>query len=117
MSLSEHLAAWRERLERQREIAGITPEEIDSYGLSQGEFRALALMPSEQMARMDEMALINGLDPARLDRDRALRIATALTCTQCGQQRRCREAINGGALAPETTFCPNVETHRMLAAE
>lgn len=117
MSLSEHLAAWRERRERQREIAGISPEEIDSYGLSQGEFRALALMPSEQMARMDEMAVINGLDPARLDRDRALRIATALTCTQCGQQRRCREAINGGALAPETTFCPNVETYRMLAAE
>ena len=117
MSLSEHLNAWRERLERRREIGRITPEEIYDFGLSQGEFRALALMPSEQMARMDEMARINGLDPDRLDQDRALRIATALTCTQCGQQRHCREAIDGGALAPETTFCPNVETYRMLAAE
>ncbi|EYD78051.1 hypothetical protein Rumeso_00388 [Rubellimicrobium mesophilum DSM 19309] len=117
MTLSERLDAWRERRELRREFARVTSDEIDDYGLSYGEFRALALMPTEQLARMDEMARINGLDPARLDRDRALRIAAALTCTRCREQGRCREALDGGALAPETGFCPNVETYRMLAAE
>ena len=117
MTLTERLGTWHEQRERHRELARITPQEMDDYGLSREEFRALALMPSEQVARLEEMARINGLDPAKLDRDRALQIATALTCTQCGEQGRCREAVDGGALAPETAFCPNVGTYRMLAAE
>ena len=117
MTLTKRLGTWREQRERHRELAHITPQEMDDYGLSREEFRALALMPSEQVARLEEMARINGLDPDRLDRDRTLRIATALTCAQCQEQRHCRDAIAGGALAPETTFCPNVETYRMLAAE
>jgi uncharacterized protein YjiS (DUF1127 family) len=117
MSLSAHLDAWRERRARKRELANVAPEEIADIGLSPGEFRAIALMPSEQIARMDEMARINGLDPARLDRDQALQIATALTCAQCTEQRRCRHAIAEGADRAETDFCPNAETYRMLAAE
>jgi uncharacterized protein YjiS (DUF1127 family) len=117
MALSERLDAWRDRREIRRALAQVTPKEMDDCGLSQAEFRTLALMPSEQVARLEEMARINGLDPARLDEDRALRIAVGLTCAQCGEQRRCRSAIESGAFAPETNFCPNVETYRMLAAE
>ena len=117
MTLSERLDAWRERRELRRELAQVTPKEMEDLGLSRSEFRSLALMPSEQVARMEEMARINGLDPARLDQDRALRIAVGLTCAGCGEQRRCRQAIEGGAFAPETRFCPNVETYRMLAAQ
>ena len=117
MTLSERLGAWSERRELRRELARVTPEEMDDFGLSRSEFSALALMPSEQVARLEEMARINGLDPARLDDDRTLQIAVGLTCAHCGEQRRCREAIAGGALAPETTFCPNSGTYRMLAAE
>ena len=117
MSLSLRLDAWRERREMKRELAQVTPVELGDYGLSRAEFRTLALMPSEQVARMEEMARINGLDPLRLDDDRALQIAVGLTCAQCREQGRCREAIDAGALAPETSFCPNAETYRMLAAE
>ena len=117
MIRSERLDAWRERREMKRQLARITAEEMGDYGLSRGEFRTLALMPSEQVARMEEMARINGLDPLRLDDERALQIAVGLTCAQCREQGRCREAIDGGALAPETSFCPNAETYRMLAAE
>lgn len=117
MTLHERIDLWRERRERERDLARITLEEMADFGLSAGEFRALALMPSEQIARMEEMARINGLDPARLASDRALQVATALTCAQCGEQRRCREAIASGAFAPETSFCPNAEAYRMLAAE
>ncbi len=117
MSLSERLDAWNERRELKRQLARVTAEEIDDLGLSRDEFRALALMPQEQVARMEEMARINGLDPARLDRGRDLQVAIGLTCAQCKDQRHCREALATGALAPETTFCPNVETYRMLAAE
>ena len=117
MTLTRRLDAWRERREHERELSRISPEEMDDYGLGLAEFRALALMPSEQVARLEEMARINGLDPARLDDDRAMQIATALTCVHCGQQRRCREAVDCGALAPETPFCPNAETFRMRAVE
>jgi hypothetical protein len=117
MSLSRRLEAWHERREFRRALARVTPDEMDDFGLSRGEFGALALMPSEQIARMEEMARINGLDPVRLDDDRALQIAVGLTCARCREQGRCREAIDGGALAPETGFCPNAETYRMLAAE
>ena len=117
MTLSDRLDAWRERRELRRELAQVTPKEMDDLGLSQAEFRALALMPTEQVARLEEMARINGLDPARLEGDRALRIAVGLTCARCGKQRRCRQAIDDGAFASETSFCPNVETYRMLAAE
>jgi len=117
MTFSERLDAWRNRRELRRDLAQVSPKEMDDYGLSPSEFRALALMPAEQVARMEEMARINGLDPARLDEDRALGIAVGLTCAQCGEQRRCRRAIDGGAFAPETSFCPNAGTYRMLAAE
>ncbi|WP_210529168.1 hypothetical protein [Rubellimicrobium arenae] len=115
--LTERLDAWRERRQREREIANITPEEIADYGLSRAEFRDLALMPSEQIARMGTMARVNGLAPERLDDDRALQIAAALTCAHCHEQRRCRDAIRDGATREDTDFCPNAETYRMLAAE
>jgi uncharacterized protein YjiS (DUF1127 family) len=117
MTFSERLDAWRDRRELRRSLGQVIPKEMEDLGLSRGEFRSLALMPSEQVARLEEMARINGLDPARLDQDRPLRIAMGLTCVQCGKQRRCRQAIDDGAFASETTFCPNAETYRMLAAE
>lgn len=115
--LRDFLQARRERRERLRDIARVRPEEIASFGLSQGEFTALALMPTEQIARLEEMARINGCDPSRLDRDRDLRVAVSLTCTACGEQSRCRRAIGSGTFREGTDFCPNAETYRMLAAE
>jgi uncharacterized protein YjiS (DUF1127 family) len=117
MTLSERLDTWRERRELRRQLAGVDPKEMDDLGLSRGEFRALALMPSEQVARMEEMARINGLDPARLGDDRELQVSVGLTCARCGEQRQCRKAIDGGAFAAETDFCPNAGTYRMLALE
>jgi hypothetical protein len=115
--LFARLSASRERRERVREIAHVTPEEITALGLSREEFTALALMPSEQIGRMEEMARINGCDPAHLDRDRDLQIAAALTCLGCTEGRRCHAAVHGHADAEDTDFCPNAETYRMLAAE
>lgn len=115
--LTTHLQAWRERRDREREIAAFPPEEIAAYGLSPAEFRAVALMPDEQVARMEAMARLHGLDPARLDEDRTLRLATTLACATCGEQRRCRRALSQGAAPEETEFCPNAGTYRTLAAE
>ncbi|MBP1804967.1 DUF6455 family protein [Rubellimicrobium aerolatum] len=115
--IREALATWHERREREREIAHITPQEIADYGLSPQEFRDIALMPEEQIRRMEEMARLNGLDPARLDDDRPLQIAVALTCAHCQEQGRCRRALRDGADRDDTDFCNNSETYRMLAAE
>lgn len=116
--VTETLSAWRERREREREIARITPQEIADYGLSPQEFRDIALMPSEQIKRMETMAVVNGLEPARLDDDRALQVAVALACAQCQDQGRCRQTLRDPAPTREATdFCPNSETYRMLAAE
>ena len=111
------LSHLRERQDRLRELARVTSQEIADFGLSRAEFTALALMPSEQIARMEEMARINGCPPERLDADRDLQIATALACAGCKDQRRCRNTLDAGPFREETAFCPNAETYRMLAAE
>lgn len=107
----------RTRRERLRDLAHVLPAEIAALGLSRGEFRALALMPPEQVARMEAMASINGCKLARLDRERDLRLAVALTCAACASQSRCRGALQPGAPRGDTDFCPNAGTYRMLAAE
>lgn len=114
--LLDRLHARRERRERLREIAHVTPEEIAGLGLSRAEFTEIALLPAEQIARMEEMARIHGCDPARLDADQGTQVAVARTCARCDEQRRCRDAIAGGAFAEETGFCPNAPTYRRLAA-
>ncbi len=114
--LRDLIQARRERRERLREIAFIPSEDIAAYGLSREEFTALAVMPSEQFARMEAMANLNGCPTERLERDRDLRVAVALTCAACGSQSRCRSTLQGAA-ATGTDFCPNAGTYRMLAAE
>lgn len=111
------LSHLRERQDRLRELARVTSQEIADFGLSRAEFTALALMPAEQIARMEEMARINGCDPDRLASDRDLHVAVALTCTECRHQRRCRGTLEAGAFREETDFCPNAETYRSLAAK
>ncbi len=115
--LRDLIHARRERRERLRDLAHVRPEEIADFGLSRAEFTAVALMPSEQIARMEAMANLNGCSTDRLDRDRDLRVAVALTCAACGQQSHCRSAFQHGAAGAETDFCPNAGTYRMLAAE
>ncbi len=116
MSLHDRIEAWRERREREREIAHLTPEEIADTGLTRQEFLALALMPSEQIARMEEMARLHGVDLARLEADRDTHLAVALACADCGEQRQCRRALKDGLMAEEAGFCPNHETYGRLAA-
>jgi uncharacterized protein YjiS (DUF1127 family) len=116
MSLHDRIQSWRDRREREREIARLTPQDIADLGLSRQDVLALARMPAEQVARMEEMARLHGVDPESLDAHRDLRIAVALTCAQCGENSRCRRAIEDGLLAEEAGFCPNHETYRTLAA-
>lgn len=111
------LQSLRERHARLRDIARISPNDTGGFVLSRAEFTALALMPSEQIARLDEMARINGCPPERLDADRDLQVATALACVSCTKQRRCRHTLDAGPSREETGFCPNAETYRRLAAE
>ena len=116
MSLHDRFESWRERRAREREIAHVTPEEIADTGLTRQEFLDLALMPSEQVARMEEMARLHGVGLARLEADRDLQLSVALACAHCDEQRRCRSALRDGLMAEEAGFCPNHETYGRLAA-
>jgi hypothetical protein len=82
----------------------VTPEEVALLGLSRAEVEALAALPSEQVARMETMARLHGLEPARLAADPDLHLAAALTCLACDQPEDAQAA------------CPNAGTFRMLAA-
>ena len=91
--------------------------EATDYGLGPAEFRRIALMSSEQIDRRNRMAQLNGLDPARIEEDRALDIATALCCADCADEGRCRMAIKTDDPAGGADFCADSAIYRTLAAE
>lgn len=117
MTLSDTFHAWRDRAARERELAHIPPEEIAGYGMGPEDFRALARMALDQVARMEQMARLHGVSHERLDADRNVQIEVARACQNCGAQRECRAALARGAAPEETGFCPNHATWTALAAE
>ena len=97
--------------------ATLAPADLVDYGLDREEIRRLTHLPPERIDRRNRMARLNGLDPARLEEDRTLDIATALCCADCAAEGQCRMAIEDGAPAAGTQFCGNAATFGMLAAE
>jgi hypothetical protein len=97
--------------------AGLTAADLVDYGLSREEIERLSLLSPEQIDRRNRMAHLNGLDPARLEDDRALDIATALCCADCAAEGRCRMAVEDGTAAAGAEFCANSATFGALAAE
>ena len=93
------------------------PPDLINYGLRREEIRQLALLSPERIDRRNRMARLNGLDPARLEEDRTLDIATALCCADCTAEGQCRMAVEDGTSALDTQFCGNAATFGMLAAE
>lgn len=97
--------------------AAHAPPDLINYGLRREEIRQLALLSPERIDRRNRMARLNGLDPARLEEDRTLDIATALCCADCAAEGACRMAVDDGPPATGTQFCGNATTFGMLAAE
>lgn len=97
--------------------AALAPADLVDYGLHRDEIRQLAHLPPELIDRRNRMARLNGLDPARLEEDRTLDIATALCCADCAAEGQCRMAVEDGAPAMGAQFCGNAATFGMLAAE
>jgi hypothetical protein len=97
--------------------AQLAPADLMDYGLDREEIRRLALLSPERIDRRNRMARLNGLDPARLEEDRILDIATALCCADCAAEGQCRMAVEDGPPATGTQFCGNAATFGTLAAE
>ncbi|TNC70363.1 hypothetical protein [Rubellimicrobium roseum] len=118
MRLSPARDPWSVRRHAQPTTAiGLTAGEVADYGLSPSEVLRLARLSPDQIARRNAMARLNGLDPARLEEDRALDIATALCCVDCTEAGGCRLAVAEGSLPESADFCANSDTWRTLAAE
>lgn len=97
--------------------AALAPADLVDYALRREEIRRLTHLPPELIDRRNRMARLNGLDPARLEEDRTLDIATALCCADCASEGACRMAVEDAALSADTQFCGNAATFGMLAAE
>ncbi|TNC49878.1 hypothetical protein FHG66_10220 [Rubellimicrobium rubrum] len=63
------------------------------------------------------MAQLNGLEPARLETDPALDIATAMCCADCAAEGYCRIAVDSNDPTGSADFCANAATYRAVAAE
>lgn len=115
MTTLQPLRAWRAARARRAETLAVPDAEIAAWGLSREEFRAVALMPEEQVRRMEAMALVHGVTPERLGAVPAARIQVAVACAGCRHNRPCREALSHRAQPAEMGFCPNHETFGALA--
>ena len=96
---------------------GVPMREAIDHGLSPAEIRRLASLSSEQIERRNRMAQMNGLDPARLEADPALDIATAMCCADCAAEGYCRIAVERNDITDGADFCANASTYRAVAAE
>jgi hypothetical protein len=97
--------------------AGLKVADLVDYGLSRDEIDRLTLLSPEQIDRRNRMARLNGLDSKRLEEDRALDIATALCCADCGSEGRCCNEVEDATAGAGAGFCANVATFGGLAAE
>jgi Family of unknown function (DUF6455) len=83
-------------------------------GLDRADFAAIAHMPAEQVARMEQMAEVFGLS---LDRVPDLRIEAARRCAGCNAQGECRHELAdpAGTDPARCGFCPNAEAYAAAA--
>jgi hypothetical protein len=113
------LERWRAARALEAEIASVPADVFEAWDLSREEFRDIARMPAEQIARMERMAGLHGVVLAEFGRREPERqAAIALTCARCAENRTCRAALSNPTVTAEVVgFCPNSGTYRTLAAE